>query len=112
MTVDQFTFAGRTLNQDACHHNLFGTKANHTPFRLSTHLKHDPPIQRMPVSVIISKAKELIDEITALNVSSLNLRGVTPARIDTDGHMDQKVNQLYQVLHQLKTEYGYNGKII
>lgn len=70
------------------------------------------PIQRVPVSVIISKAKELVDEITALNVSSLNLRGGTPARIDTDGHLNQKINQLYQVLHQLKTEHGYNGKII
>lgn len=70
------------------------------------------PIQRVSVSVIIGKAKELIDEITALNVSSLNLRGGTPARIDTDGHLNQKINQLYQVLHQLKTEYGYSGKII
>lgn len=68
------------------------------------------PTQKASLSSSLQRIKSLLDEITALNIGSLNTGGNTKSTVDS--HLDQKLHQLYDLINQVKTEHNHKGKLI
>ena len=69
------------------------------------------PITVVPVHSQLINVKKLLNEVTALNVSSLNLGGGA-AQTVVDGQLDYKLNELANLIHTLRYQHKYSGKLI
>ena len=76
------------------------------PFRVDK-----APVTVVPVHAQLINVKKLLNEVTALNVSSLNLGGGA-AQTVVDGQLDYKLNELANLIHTLRYQHKYSGKLI
>jgi hypothetical protein len=64
------------------------------------------------VNTLKLKASKLLNETTAINVSSLNLGNGSNVKQIIDNELDYKLGELYQVLKQIREVHKFTGKII
>lgn len=76
------------------------------PFRATT-----APITVVPVNTQIATIRKLLNECTALNVASLNLGG-GQAQTSVDNNLDYKLNELYQLIKEVREVKKFSGKLI
>ena len=76
------------------------------PFRVDK-----APITIVPVNTQLINVKKLLNECTALNVASLNLGGGA-AQTSTDNNLDYKLNELYQLIYDIRVNKKFSGKLI
>ena len=76
------------------------------PFRVDK-----APITVVPVNTQLINVKKLLNECTALNVASLNLGG-GQAQTSTDNNLDYKLNELYQLIYDIRVNKKFSGKLI
>jgi hypothetical protein len=69
------------------------------------------PITVVPVNTQIATIRKLLNECTALNVASLNLGG-GQAQTSVDNNLDYKLNELYQLIKDVREVKKFSGKLI
>lgn len=77
-----------------------------SPFRTTA-----APVTVVPVHTQLKDVKKLLNEVTALNVASLNLGGGN-SQTTIDNNLDYKLNQLYQLIKEIREAKKYSGKLI
>ena len=77
-----------------------------SPFRVDK-----APVAVVSVNAQLINVKKLLNECTALNVASLNLGG-GQAQTSIDNNLDYKLNELANLIHELRYERKYCGKLI
>lgn len=73
-------------------------------------VNNSKPIEN--VNTLILKAHKLLNETTALNVSSLNLGNGSNTKLTVNSELDYKLSELYQVIKQIREVNQYKGRII
>ena len=69
------------------------------------------PVTVVPLNTQLVDVKKLLNEVTALNVASLNLGG-GQAQTSVDNNLDYKLNQLYQAIKEVREVSKFSGKLI
>ena len=69
------------------------------------------PITVVPVNTQLASIRKLLNECTALNVASLNLGG-GQAQTSVDNNLDYKLNELYQLIKEVREVKKFSGKLI
>lgn len=63
------------------------------------------------INSLITKANVLLKELTALNVSSLNL-GYSNTKVVVDGQLNYKIDEFYNVMKRIREDNKHSGKIV
>jgi hypothetical protein len=66
---------------------------------------------KVNVNNLIVKAKQLLNEITALNISNLNLPVGTTISSQINNSIDAKTTELFILLKDIKDVHKFSGKI-
>ncbi|SEB14383.1 hypothetical protein SAMN05660964_03802, partial [Thiothrix caldifontis] len=59
----------------------------------------------------LTSIRKLLNEVTALNVASLNLGG-GQVQTSIDSNLDYKLNELANLIHTLRYEHKFSGRLI
>ena len=70
------------------------------------------PVPVATVSSQLFKLKNLLNEITALNVANLNLGSGSQASQQVNSNLDYKLNEMYNLIKVIKDDNKYSGKLI
>ena len=62
------------------------------------------------LSALQKQMQTLLNEITVLNLGNLNLVGNSQRVVSNE--LDYKLNQLYQVIHKIRNENKFSGRLI
>lgn len=66
---------------------------------------------KVPLDTLTTKARIILNEATALNVSCLNLGKGSNQQQQISTYLDQKANELYLLMKQIREEYKFSGRI-
>lgn len=68
-------------------------------------------VTKVPLDTLTTKARTLLNEATALNVSCLNLGKGSNQQQQINTYLDQKANELYLLIKQIREEHKFSGRI-
>lgn len=66
---------------------------------------------RVSISSLNQRLKNLVNELTALNISSLNLGNGSNPQQQVNTHLDHKLNEVYLLMKQIREEHKFTGRI-
>ena len=70
------------------------------------------PVPVATVNSQLFKLKNLLNEITALNISNLNLGNGSQAANQVNSNLDYKLNELFNLIRTIKDDDKFSGKLI
>ena len=60
----------------------------------------------------LHKLKNLLNEITSLNVANLNLGSGSQAANQVNVNLDYKLNEMYNLIKVIKEDNKYSGRLV
>ena len=70
------------------------------------------PVPVATVNSQLFKLKNLLNEITALNISNLNLGSGSQAANQVNVNLDYKLNEMYNLIKVIKEDNKYSGRLV
>ena len=70
------------------------------------------PVALPTVNSQLHKLKNLLNEITALNISNLNLGSGSQAANQVNVNLDYKLNEMYNLTKVIKEDNKYSGRLV
>ena len=70
------------------------------------------PVALPTVNSQLHKLKNLLNEITALNISNLNLGSGSQAANQVNVNLDYKLNEMYNLIKVIKEDNKYSGRLV
>lgn len=70
------------------------------------------PVALPTVNSKLHKLKNLLNEITALNVANLNLGSGSQAANQVNVNLDYKLNEMYNLIKVIKEDNKYSGRLV
>ena len=70
------------------------------------------PVPVATVNSQLFKLKNLLNEITALNVANLNLGSGSQAANQVNVNLDYKLNEMYNLIKVIKEDNKYSGRLV